>query len=172
MANRSFIDKNYTLIKGEVTIYASVLVPTPNTGAPVLQRWNYPSLGTGANAWTYTAAPTAGGGSSFPVAYVTGEAGVRSVARTGAGAWTITLQDNYQRLLTIDPTFINPTGAPAAPFFGILSNAKGGATGDVTLQSGGTIQVLFQATVGGGGADPTAGELVRLAIRLQNFSEP
>jgi hypothetical protein len=170
MSNRSYIDQQFTLLKRQVDLFMSVSVGA--AGAVTLQKWNYPSLGGGANAWSYTAAPTSGGGSTFPTAYITGEGGIRSVVRTAAGAWTITLQDSYQRLLAMDPTFIQSAGQPAAPFFCVKPNTKGGTTGDVTLQAGGTIQVLFQSSVGGGGADPANGEIINFRIGLQAASEP
>lgn len=175
MADRSFIDKQYTLLKGVTKLWPVFNVGA--AGAVTLQKWNYPSLGQGSAAWTYTAAPTTGGGTAWPVADVAGADGVRSVTRTGTGAWTITLQDSYHRLLGVDCMFTAsagggaPASSPACVAVQVLGNLKGGSNGDVTLQTGGTIKLLFQSAAATA-ADPASGEQIILEITLQNKSEP
>ena len=56
MANRTFIDSNFTIIKRKVELYAAVSVAA--AGAVTLQKWVYPTLGQGALNRTYTTAPT------------------------------------------------------------------------------------------------------------------
>lgn len=96
MANRTFDQNRLQLLKRTVEIWGIFSV---SATVPALQRWNYPQLGGGTNARTYTAAPATGGGTTYPTRYVQGADGIFSVARTGVGLWTVTMQDNYQRLL-------------------------------------------------------------------------
>jgi len=103
MATRSFVDKQYVLIKRQVTLYTAVSCPG-GTGAVTPQKWVYPTLGAGPNARTYQAAPAATAlpsGVPYPLQYTSGAEGIRSVARTGVGLWTFTTQDNYQRLVQV-----------------------------------------------------------------------
>ncbi len=47
MANRTFIDKNYSFVKRMVHLFCDVSVSEAATPVPTLQKWNYPVLGTG-----------------------------------------------------------------------------------------------------------------------------
>lgn len=151
MANRNFSQDRYTLEKGVTELYATVTVAT---GAVTLKKWNPPGSGS---AGSYSAAPTSG------TKYAKGYGGISSVARTAAGAWTITFQDPYVRLLGVNAMFSTSSAATAAPLVSV------DASGNVTTASGGTVKLLFQATASGGGVDPTDGD-VMLTFTLQNSS--
>jgi hypothetical protein len=165
MANRSFIDKAYQLVKRRVDLYAAVSVGA--AGAVTLLKWNYPTFGAGPNARTYTAAPTANAlptGAPYPLQYGCGSEGVRSVTRTGAGQWLLQLQDNYQRHLGVGVT---------------LEIAGGVSTGQLAINStttnmnanGGS--VLGLTTIAGGvAADLASGTIANLRIFLADATEP
>lgn len=167
MANRSFIKDSWTLVKGEVRLYAAVSVGA--AGAVTLQKWNYPTLGAGQRAGvaplTYSAAPTTAAGQGWPTLGATGAEGVRSVTRTGAGLWTVQLQDGYQRCFGVDISTQNATGIPTIVACGIGSAISMNATNGATIPIG-----LISAT--GVAADPADGDLILLTIKLQNASEP
>ena len=149
-------------------LYCAVSVGA--AGAVTLQEWNYPQMGQGttAPARTYTAAPTTGGSAAFPTAYAQGAEGVFSVARTGAGLWTVTLQDSYQRLLGLS----------------CYASLAGGLSAIVAVQENTTITnmasgtpprsvigvALLSATATA--LDPASGERINLAFTLQNLTTP
>lgn len=165
MANRSFVDKQYTLIKGEVNLYFAVSVGA--AGAVTLQKWNYPQMGqTGGAARTYTAALTTGGGTTFPTRTAQGAEGVFSVARTAAGLWTVTLQDNYQRLMRV-AAFSSLAGGLSA----IVAVHENTTITNMSATGGSVIGLaLLSATANA--LDPASGERVNLSITLQNNTEP
>ena len=165
MADRSFIDKNYTLLKKTVEIYAAVSVGA--AGAVTLQKWNYPTLGsTVAPASTYTAAPTttpAGGG--YPLQYQSGAEGVRSVTRTAAGLWTVKMQDNYVRVLQV-----TLQGALAGGLSAIVGCGINSTLTSMTAAGGSTIGIaLLSATAKA--LDPANGEQILLRILLHDATE-
>lgn len=165
MANRTLNRDRGAILKGLVDLYAVVDVGA--AGAVTLQQWNYPSLGqlsTVAN--TYSAAPTTGGGTSWPKRYEQGEAGIYSVARTGAGLWTVTLQDSYLRLLELTG-FATLAGGTSA----IVSVAQNSTITDLDATGGSVIGVaLLSATATA--LDPADGERLVLKFTLQHASEP
>lgn len=146
MANRKFEQFQGSVEKGLVHLFAAVSVAS---GTPTLKQWNPPGSGS---AGSYTTAPSGG------------YAGIKSVATTAAGAWTVTLQDPYVRFLEVRATFHAASGATAAPLMSVVTTGT-----DVTTSTGGVIKLLFQATAAGGGVDPTDG-YVYLHIVLQNSS--
>lgn len=146
MAERDFTQFQYSLEKGLVELVARVSVGA--AGAVTLKKWN-PSTRT------YSAAATTGVGS-----YAVGSQGIRSVARTGTGAWTITLQDKYQRLVSIRAMTTAASGVATVGGLGIDS------TSDVTATTP-VIKVVLYSTPGTP-ADPASGDEVDLVIRLQN----
>ena len=167
MANRNFIDKQYALIKREVHLYGAFLVGA--AGAVTLQKWNYPTLGAGTGARTYTAAPLANAlpsGAPYPLQYAAGAEGIRSVTRTGAGAWTVQLQDNYQRLMMVSESVQNATG--------VVTTADVGISSTITnmTANGGSIIGLQLLNTAGGAADPASGDLVLLTFILNDATEP
>lgn len=167
MADRTFIDKQYSLVKRRVELYAAVLVGA--AGAVSLRRWNYPTFGAGPNARTYTAAPPANAlptGSPYPLQHQCGAEGVRSVTRTGAGLWTVQLQDNYQRVLGLSVT-TDVAGGLAT----VIAAALNTTVTNMASVGGSTIGVaLLSAT--GTALDPTAGDLILLNLTLADATEP
>ncbi len=166
MANRTFNDKQYTLIKRPVEIFAAVSVGA--AGAVTLQKWNYPTLGsTVSPASTYTAAPTTtptGGG--YPLQYQTGAEGVRTVTRTAAGLWTIKLQDNYVRILQV-----TAQGQLAGGLSAIVGCALNSTTSSMTASGGSTVGIaLLSATATA--LDPADGETILLRILMHDATEP
>lgn len=89
--------------------------------------------------------------------------GIKSVVRNSAGDYTITLQDNYNRLLMVKHVFdetSNSGTAPASPGMFIKSNQVSAATP--------TLEVVFNAA--GTATDPASTEIVLLEIILNNSS--
>lgn len=102
MANRTFDQDSFQLVKRRVTLFADITVSEAVTPVPTLNKWNYPCFGVGTNARTYTAAATAAAlptGAAYPLQYRAGTEGVLSITRTAVGLYTLKLQDNYQRLI-------------------------------------------------------------------------
>lgn len=106
------------------------------TIVPVLQLWDY-----SARSWV-----TATGAAPL----------VASVVRNGAGDFTVKLQDVYQRIYSVIPTWMNPAsvGLPLAPNVSVETDgtnpvADGGATIEV-------ITSTLVATVSRGTADTVA----------------
>jgi hypothetical protein len=159
--NRTLNERNFTVIKSKVELFLAVSVAA--AGAVTLQKWNYPTLGTGGRV--YSAAAT-GAGTSWPSQYQGGTEGVKSVARTAAGLWTVTLQDGYQRLVGL----------------GVYSSLAGGLSTIVAVHenttitnmtaAGGSIIGLTLLSSTGTAADPASGERVNLILTLQGASEP
>ena len=166
MANRSFIDRSYSFLKGEVRLYAAISV----TGTtPALLKWNYPSLAPASSvARTYTAALATGGRAAFPLQQAQGAEGIFSVARTATGLWTVTLQDAYQRLVRLSGHQSIAGGA------GNIVNIAENTT-ITNMNSGNPAQsvigvALLSAT--GALADPTSGSRLNLVFTLQNSTAP
>jgi hypothetical protein len=173
MANRSFVDRSYSLLKGEVRIYLAATAA--EAASPTLLKYNYPQMGMGSTApgRTYTAAPTTGGGFGFATRYAQGAEGVFSVVRTAVGLWTVTFSDAYQRLVDVH---------------GFISVA-GGAPNVVAIHENTTITNLNSTNAAGIGqpfsvvgvsflsataalVDPTTASRVQLCFTFQNNTEP
>lgn len=170
MADRSFQNINYTLIKREVGIYAAVDVAA--AGAVTLLKWNYPTFGAGASAnitpRTYSAAPLATAlpsGAASPLQYNAGAEGVRSVTRTGTGAWTVKLQDNYQRLMGVSFICENATGVATVV---AVSSAN---TGSMSASGGSEVKLVFSSS-SGVAADPASGDRILLSFKFADATEP
>lgn len=165
MASRAFDQWLFTIPKRVVEMFAFVAVPAGTT--PVLQKYNFPVLGSGGrtlSAATVTTATPLG----FPQNYQAGFEGVFSVARTAVGLWTLTLQDNYQRILRVggDHSIAGGTANIVSvvenPTITSMSSSNGSVVG-IALQSS-------SATL----ADPTAGatSVVRIHLVLGDATEP
>lgn len=115
MAGRQFNQFSYSLEKYPVSIYATV-------------------DGNGVTSAILQQVSPAG---AFSAAGTGGFRGVKSVVRNGVGDWTITLQDNYQRLLTCQGSCVSKNGsAPVTYNFYVKASnmaAAGGATINVIL---------------------------------------
>jgi len=163
MANRTFDQYDLTILKRICTLWAQVQV----TGTtPALQKWNYPQLNNSTVARTYSNAPSSGGGTGFPTRYAQGESGVFSVARTGTGLWTLTLQDNYQRVIGIRCDV-----SIAGGLSNIVACAENSTISNMSA-SGGSVVGLALLSSSATAADPTSGSLVRLRIELHDATEP
>ncbi len=114
MANRTYDQDSFQIIRRMVTLFADITIAEAGTPVPVLNKWNYPTFGGGPVARTYTAAPTAATlptGSAYPKQYEAGAEGVLSIVRTAAGLYTLRLQDNYQRLMGLSFFIASAAGA-------------------------------------------------------------
>ena len=170
MSNRQYDAWKLGVVKRRVELYALIAVPSGTT--PVLQKYNYPQLGqVGGSARTLSAAATASAAPlGYPSIYQAGADGVYSVARTGTGLWTLTLQDKYQRLLSVSGS-MDLTGGAA----NIIAVANNPDITDLPNTSGkGSIVgiILFSATATP--ADPTAGatSLMRIKLEFGDATEP
>src|SRR3989304_607429 len=140
MANRQYQQFQGTLKKGIVPLYPVVAVGA--SGAVTLKKWNPTTK-------AYDNASTTG------VGYQKGTDGVSSVSRTGAGLWSIVLQDNYFRVIGVRATTFNSTGAVGAQMIGIDTDS------DVASASAPTLKINIQSSAGTS-ADPTSGDRMHL----------
>lgn len=157
MANRFSIDRYWSLLKGVTLIRARVLL---SGTTPVLQKWTYPTLNSGALGSYSTAATSGGGAGGFGDA--SGTEGVLAVARTGAGLWTVTLQDQYQRLL--DVGFY---GSIAGGTSNIVACSENTTITNMSAASGSILGIALLSSTATA-ADPTAGSSITLSLILQN----
>ena len=88
--------------------------------------------------------------------------GIASVVRTGTGAYTITLQDNYVRMLMLNHRFIDAS-APASPGLYVVADNS-------SAISSPNIQVVLNAA--GTATDPASGEQMLVQIVLSNSTAP
>lgn len=146
MANRSFSQYQYSMVKGRVTLFARVTIGA--TGAPTLTKWN---PGTG----TFTAAPTTGSGP-----YAIGCEGVKSITRISTGVYNLLLQDTYQRLLEFDVIFSNATGLP--------TTSPGLWTTGTDVRTLATGIKFTTINSSGAAADPASGDVMQIYADLQN----
>ncbi len=166
MANRTFVQQQYTLLRGLVHLYPVVKM-TEATTAPVLQKRTFTAAGTGATAPAnaLAAAPTTG------VGYAVGDAaGTRSVARTGSGAWTFTLSDSYLYLVGFRIVqFYSATAISTVLGVGVDTTTN--VTTYTSVGNGGTIDVILYDE--SGAADPgSVGDQFTFEIILGNAGEP
>lgn len=153
------MQKNLTLIKRKVDLWLTVAVG--GAGAVTLKKTTYTNGSVSSGN-----APTSGTG------YDVGNGeGVRSVARTGTGAWTITLSDPYILLksVTLENTS-NTTGLLTAAAVGVIASTTT-ITTNTGPGNGGVITVVFNDWAGAA-VDPASGDTVTLKITLQDASEP
>lgn len=163
MANRTFDRDLFTIQKRLISLWAVVGVPSGTT--PVLQRWQYGSLGSSSS---YTPAATTGGGTGFPTRYSQGAEGVFKVTRTAPGLWTVELQDSYRRLLGLHADM-----AIAGGTANIVQCAENTTISNINAAPGSIIGVALLSSTGTP-ADPTAGAstLIRIRLDLQDATEP
>lgn len=167
MANRSFQERQLSILKRVVTLYPVVKVGA--AGAVTLQTRQFTAAGSGSVAPTFSlvAAPTTG------VGYAKGDgAGVNAVTRTGAGAWTITLSDPYQYLIGVSFTVASTTGLLDTAALNMSVLTTGNVQTNTSLGQGGTINLVFQASGGQTATDPASGDIIYLCIELGDATEP
>jgi hypothetical protein len=127
-------------------------------GAVTMEQWN-PS---GANPRTYSAASTA-------LTPQGGFRGVQGVSRTGTGAWTVKLQNSYQRIVSWNAFSQIAGGLAAAPnsainLTGTNVNTQVNWAGNNT---GPQINIQFLSAASTA-ADPASGEQIVCCIELQD----
>lgn len=170
MANRSFQDQQFTLITRQVELFAAVRVGEVATTI-ALQKWNYPVLGTGPLARTYTAAPlppTFPSGSSYPLSTQGGADGVRSITRVDNGIWWVKLQDNYQRVLGVSFDVLSATGASP-----VVAVGKSPDLTPFSMQAkDGSFFALVFSSASGVAHDFNIGDLVHLKFVLADSTTP
>ncbi len=140
MANRTFIEFNYSLERRMVNLFATVSFGA--SGAPTLQTWDPIKR-------------------SYSTAGSTGTKGIKSIVRVSTGLYTITLQDPYNKFLGAAISFQNAS-ASAAPFqFWPTPNAN------LNVSATPSIQVQF-ANSSGTATDPASGEQVVINLTLMD----
>lgn len=168
IANRTFIDSNFSLVKRMVHLFCTISVSEDATPVPTIRKWNYPVFGTGPNARTYTAATSAtalpSGAGPYPLQYTAGSEGMLKVARTGAGLYTLTLQDNYQRMVDLHAYASVASGTPV--FALVTENTT---ITNMAATAGSVIGLAFW-DFAAAAVDPIGA--VRIAITLADATEP
>lgn len=173
MASRTFDQDSFQLVHKRVTLFATISVSEAVTPVASLMRWVYPTFGAalagGVATRSYTTATVPGTlptGAAYPVQYQYGTEGVLSVVRTAIGKYTLTLQDDYQRLLGINAYAAVASGTPVFALCTentTISNFTGtGITGSII----GLAFWDFAAAA----VDPIG--QVRLQIELADATEP
>ncbi len=161
MANRMNIPDVWSLYKGLTVVRARILM---SGTTPVLQKYTYPTLNSGALGSYTTATSSGAGAGGFGDA--AGTEGVLSVTRTDVGLWTFVLQDNYQRMLDLglyqslagglativaigENTTITSLGTAGGSTVGVALLSSTGTAADPATTTGVTITMLMQnSTVG------------------------
>jgi len=161
MAQRDFKPYLWSILNG-LTLIRGHFVMSGTT--PVLQKWTYPAPNSGAIGSYSSAATGGGGGGGF--GSTAGAEGVKSVARTGAGLWTVVLQDNYQRLLNL-----RVHQALAGGLSTIVAAGNNTTITSMTTAGGSTIGVALLSSTGTA-ADPGDTTFVTLEFELQNSTAP
>lgn len=166
MANRTFQEDVLGLVKRKVTLFAVVSVG--GAGAVTLQKRTFSAMGatSAAPSTSLGAAPTTG------VGYAYGDGGgIRSVARTGTGLWTVTLSDSYQYLLgVVIKQTANASGLITAAGVGVLSGGTNVTTNTAT-GNGGVISLALNDWAGAA-VDPASGDTLTLELVLGDATEP
>lgn len=98
------------------------------------------------------------GSTGAPTLSTANSKGIASITRNTTGDYTITLQDTYKKLLSFQLVFLDASGLPDAPLYGLDDST------DVTTK---TVRfVTCSAT--GTAADPASGETMFVKIELSN----
>lgn len=167
MATRQFNQAVYSIAKAPVTLWCRVSVGA--AGAVTLQKWQYGTFQSGTQGTTvnaYAAATTGTAPLGAFQNYQAGAEGIFSVARTATGLWTVTLQDNYVRLLNL-----KWSQSIAGGTANIVSVAENTTISNMRATNGSIIGVgLLSSTATL--ADPTSGSSINLGFELQNATEP
>lgn len=88
--------------------------------------------------------------------------GVVSVTRSSAGKYVIALQDNFNKLMMLEPNLFVAAGAPAAPNVYLAAEQVASLTApSITIQC---------ATPAGTATDPASGEILLIEITCRNSS--
>lgn len=108
------------------------------------------------------------GASGAPTLSAINSKGIKSITRTSAGLYVVTMgvgtaTDIYNRLLFVSHRFIVASGAPAAPLMFVVSQA---------IATAGTVTIKFTAVDGTTATDPASGETMLLEFDLKNSTAP
>lgn len=163
MANRFTVGQVWGLLKGRTLIGMHVLM---SGTTPVLQRWVPPTLNSG-TAGSYVAAATTATPQGGVGTASIGSEGVASVARTAAGLWTVTLQDRYTRLLSIEVMQSLPGGLSTISEVG--NNTTITNMTPATATSGSIIGCALLSS-SATAADPADTTVLDIVFSLQNSS--
>lgn len=91
--------------------------------------------------------------------------GVKSVVLGTTGKYTVTLQDPYVKLISLDAVVSNATGISASPTVGIVTSGT-----NVNTVTGGTIVVQFSAA--GSATNMASGDTLLMNFVLGNSTAP
>lgn len=171
VAQRTYDQQDLSICKQPVSLWAHIAVGA--AGAVTLQRWTFPKLGAGGNAYIAATAPTVTAPTSSPFAtgpgwpniYQGGAEGVAAVSRTGTGLLTITLQDQYMRLLSMHGHVELSTGPSNIIGFSLVAYTAN-PTGWGSIIQIATLSATATA------ADATSASIIHLNLRLSNATEP
>lgn len=161
--NRFTVDKLNSFQKGLVLLHARVLM---SGTTPVLQKWNYPAINSGALG-SYSTAPSSLAQSGGMGTAQIGCEGVKSIARTDVGLWTVTLQDNYQRLL-LAPIVTQSLAGGLSTIIACGENTTISSMG----ASGGSVIGLALLSATATAADPATTTNLDILFLLQNSTAP
>ena len=163
MAQRDFKPYFWSILNGLTLIRARVLM---SGTTPVLQKWVYPAPNSG-TIGAYASAPTTGGGGGG-FGSTAGAEGVKTVARTAQGLWTMTFQDNYQRLLDVG-VFQSMAGGTGANQ--IMHVAENTTISSMTAAGGSVVGVALLGAANSA-QDPADTTGITLTFVFQNSSAP
>jgi hypothetical protein len=167
MANRTFNPQQYHLLYKRVVCLMPV-VSFGGTGAPTLKKRQFTAAGasTVAASSSFISAPTSG------VGYVFGDGvGTRSIARTGSGAYTLTLNDPYQFLLGVEVMQVSNVGGTSTPLAPVVVSGSTTVTTNTATGNGGVIAFVMNNS-SGSATDPASGDTYTFCITLVDATEP
>lgn len=165
MANRTFQEKQLSLLKNLVHLYPVVSVGAAGAVTLKKRKWYQPgAIGVG-GSYTLVDAPTSG------VGYDVGDgAGTRTVSRSDTGDWTITLSDPYTYLVGVRIAMQSLAAPGALVVLAVATISSSNVATNTALGNGGVINITLNDE--SGAADPADGTVVTLHLVLGNASEP
>lgn len=104
------------------------------------------------------------GASGAPTLDATNSKGIKSISRSSAGTYVVTFgvgnqTDTYNRLLFAKAQFQVSGGIPAAPVMAVSTES---------VQSAGTVTLVFSDVETPAATDPASGEVMYLEFKLKN----
>lgn len=173
IANRTFDQDSFQVIHRRVTLFCSISVSEAVTPVPTLQRWVYPTFGAatagGVPTRAYTTATAPGvlpTGAAYPLQFQYGSEGVLTVARTAIGKYTLSLQDDYQRLVGL---YAYAAVASGTPTFAVCTENTTISNYTGTGVPGSIVGLAFW-DFAAAAVDPIG--MVRIVLELADATEP